>query len=100
MEPCLEPLRLNGLEFGFELPREPPGVRAVLKINTFQSTLFLQNMNKTHLKPTEDLRGVYPRPILLSLSLNESGVEADKEDRDGRDIAIDLDDRSRTYFSY
>jgi hypothetical protein len=34
--------------------------------------------------------------MLLSLSLNESGVEADNEDRDGRDMAMDLDERSRT----
>lgn len=52
--------------------------------------------HKAYLKPTDDLRGVYPRPMLLSLSLSESGVDADKEDRDGRDIAIDLDERSRT----
>jgi hypothetical protein len=25
-EPCREPVALNGLEFGFELPRDPPGV--------------------------------------------------------------------------
>jgi hypothetical protein len=30
LEPCLEPLRLRGLELGFELPREPPGVMPVL----------------------------------------------------------------------
>lgn len=30
LDPCLEPLRLSGLEFGFELPREPPGVMPVL----------------------------------------------------------------------
>lgn len=52
--------------------------------------------NEAYLNPTDDLRGVNPRPILLSLSLSESGVDADKEDRDGRDIAIDLDERSRT----
>lgn len=39
-------------------------------------------------------------PKLLSLSLNESGVEADNDDRDGRDIAIERDERSRTYFVY
>ena len=52
--------------------------------------------NFAHLTPTDDFLGVYPRPMLLSLSLNESGVEADNEDRDGRDMAIDLDERSRT----
>lgn len=30
LDPCLDPLRLNGLEFGFEFPREPPGVIPVL----------------------------------------------------------------------
>lgn len=35
--------------------------------------------------------------MLLSLSLSESGVDADKDDRDGRDIEIDFDDRSRTF---
>lgn len=50
----------------------------------------------THLTPADDFLGVYPRPKLLSLSLNESGVEADNEDRDGRDMAMDLDERSRT----
>lgn len=35
--------------------------------------------------------------MLLSLSLKESGVDADSEDRDGRDMAIDLDERSRTW---
>lgn len=37
--------------------------------------------------------------MLLSLSLNESGVEADNDDRDGRDMAMDLDERSRTCHS-
>jgi hypothetical protein len=50
----------------------------------------------THLTPTDDFLGVNPRPMLLSLSLNESGVEADNEDRDGRDMAMDRDERSRT----
>jgi len=77
LDPCLEPLALKGLELGFELPREPPGVIPVLT-------------------PADDFLGVYPRPKLLSLSLNESGVEADNEDRDGRDMAMDLDERSRT----
>lgn len=54
------------------------------------------NNNKTtHLKPTDDFLGVYPRE-LPSLSLNESGVDADNDDLDGRDIAIDLVERSRT----
>lgn len=36
-DPCLELLRLNGRELGFELPREPPGVMPVLwdKIKDF-----------------------------------------------------------------
>lgn len=52
---------------------------------------------RTHLTPADDFLGVYPRPKLLSLSLNESGVEADNEDRDGRDMAMDLEERSRTW---
>lgn len=56
----------------------------------------LKNGRFTHLTPGVDFLGVNPRPMLLSLSLNESGVEADNEDRDGRDMAIDLDERSRT----
>lgn len=51
----------------------------------------------TYLTPADDFLGVYPRPKLLSLSLNESGVEADNEDRDGRDMAMDRDERSRTW---
>lgn len=51
----------------------------------------------THLTPVGVFLGVYARPKLLSLSLNESGVEADNEDRDGRDMAMDLDERSRTW---
>lgn len=35
--------------------------------------------------------------MLLSLSLSESGVDADSDERDGRDIEIDFDDRSRTF---
>lgn len=35
-------------------------------------------------------------PKLLSLSLSESGVEADNDDRDGRDMATDRADLSRT----
>lgn len=53
----------------------------------------------TYLTPATDFLGVNPRPMLLSLSLNESGVEADNEDRDGRDMAMDLDERSRTCHS-
>jgi len=34
--------------------------------------------------------------MLLSLSLNESGVDADNDDLDGRVIAMDLAERSRT----
>ena len=29
-EPCLDPLRLSGREFGLEFAREPPGVMPVL----------------------------------------------------------------------
>lgn len=54
----------------------------------------------TYLTGTEVLRlGVWKRPgvpMLLSQSLSESGVEAESDDRDGRDIEIDLDERSRT----
>lgn len=53
-------------------------------------------MGWTHLNPTEDFLGVYARE-LPSLSLNESGVDADNDDRDGRDIAWDLDVLSRTW---
>lgn len=53
-------------------------------------------LNFNYLKPTDDFLGVYPRPILLSLSLSESGVDAESDERDGRDIAMDLDERSRT----
>lgn len=38
-----------------------------------------------------------PKP--LSLSLNESGVDADNDERDGRDIATERDERSRTYLT-
>jgi hypothetical protein len=38
-----------------------------------------------------------PADKLCSLSLNESGVDADNDDRDGRDIAIERVERSRTY---
>lgn len=34
---------------------------------------------------------------LLSLSLSESGVEADKDDLDGLDMATDRTERSLTY---
>lgn len=44
----------------------------------------------------DGLRGVYRPPKLLSLSLNESGVDADNDERDGRDIATDRADFSRT----
>lgn len=40
---------------------------------------------------------MYRPPRLLSLSLSESGVDADSDDRDGRDIATERDDLSRTY---
>lgn len=78
-EPCrdggLDPARLAGREFGFE----PPGV------------------NPVRLGVYDGFRGVYrPPPKLLSLSLNESGVDADNDDRDGRDIATERAERSRT----
>lgn len=62
----------------------------------------MNSLNRGHqsysyLTPADDFLGVYPRPKLLSLSLNESGVEADNEDRDGRDMAMDRDERSRTW---
>lgn len=50
---------------------------------------------KNYLNPADDFLGVY-LPKLLSLSLRESGVDADNEDLDGRVIAIDLVERSRT----
>jgi len=46
------------------------------------------------------LRGVYrPEgpPWLPSLSLRESGVLAESEERDGRDIGIERTERSRTF---
>lgn len=60
------------------------------------STFRTEGPFNTHLTPATDFLGVYARPKLLSLSLNESGVDADNEDRDGRDMATDLDERSRT----
>ena len=45
--------------------------------------------------PADDFLGVY-LPKLLSLSLRESGVDADNEDLDGLVMAIDLVERSRT----
>lgn len=78
VEPCrdggFDPVLLAGLEFGLELPNDPPGV-------------------KPDRVDMDGFRGVYrlpPAPSALSLSLNESGVEADNEERDGRDIATDL----------
>lgn len=65
-----EPARLTGRELGLELPSDPPGVNPVLV-------------------GTDGFLCVY-RPWLLSLSLNESGVDADNDDRVGRDIATDL----------
>lgn len=73
----LEPCRLNGRELGFELPSDPPGVSPV-RVGT------------------DGFLCVY-LPWTLSLSLNESGVEADNEDRVGRDMATDLWDFSRTW---
>lgn len=80
VDPCreggLEPALLAGRELGFELPNDPPGVRPVLV-------------------GTEGFLCVY-LPWLLSLSLSESGVDADNDDRDGRDMATDRWDFSRT----
>lgn len=53
------------------------------------------DIKKNYLNPADDFLGVY-LPKLLSLSLRESGVDADNEDLDGRVIAIDLVERSRT----
>lgn len=83
MEPCLdtgfEPVRLAGREFGFDPFLDPPGVKPVL------------------FGVYDGFRGVYfPGPMLLSLSLSESGVEADNDDLDGRDIATERTERSRT----
>lgn len=39
-----------------------------------------------------------PPMLLLSLSLSESGVEADREERDGRDMATERWERSRTCY--
>lgn len=61
---------------GLELPKDPPGVRPVL-VGT--EGFLCVNL-----------------PWLLSLSLNESGVDADNDDREGRDMATDLWDFSRT----
>lgn len=86
----------------------------VSKANPFSKNLFplllipvytdfpviFKGLGSTYLTGTEVLRlGVWKRPgvpMLLSQSLSESGVEADSDDRDGRDIEIDLDERSRT----
>lgn len=76
-----DPALLAGREFGFDPFLDPPGVSPVL-FGVYDGFL-----------------GVYlpPAPRLLSLSLNESGVDADSDDRDGRDIATDRTDLSRTY---
>lgn len=71
-----DPALLRGRELGLELPKDPPGVRPVL-VGT--DGFLCVNL-----------------PWLLSLSLNESGVDADNDDREGRDIATDLWDFSRT----
>lgn len=86
MLPCrdggLDPARLAGLELGFEPFLDPPGVRPV-RIGVY-----------------EGFRGVYrlpATPILLSLSLSESGVEADNEERlRVDDMATDFCERSLT----
>jgi hypothetical protein len=55
-----------------------------------------------YLVVTDGLFGVKRPPAdrFCSLSLNESGVDAERDDRDGRDIAMDRDERSRTYFFF
>lgn len=87
VDPCrdggFEPERLAGREFGFEPFREPPGVMPVVLFGVY-----------------ETFRGVYRPavPRLLSLSLNESGVDADNDVLVVLvDIATDRTDLSRTY---
>lgn len=72
----VEPCRDGGFDPGREPGFEPPGVKPLLGVY-------------------DGLRGVYRPPKLLSLSLNESGVDADNDDLDGRDIATERADRSR-----
>lgn len=72
-----EPWRDGGLEPGREFGFEPPGVKPRLGVY-------------------DGLRGVYRPPKLLSLSLSESGVDADNDERDGRDMATERADFSRT----
>lgn len=84
-DPCrlggFEPARLTGLEFGFELPRDAPGVSPVRALNdVFRGVVYFP-----------------PTPKLLSLSLSESGVDAECDERVGRVIATERCERSRTY---
>lgn len=76
----VDPCRDGGFDPGREFGFEPPGVNPRLGVY-------------------DGFRGVYRPPKLLSLSLNESGVEADNDDRDGRDIATDRADFSRTFIT-
>lgn len=83
-EPCrlggFEPARLTGREFGFELPRDAPGVRPVRVLDdAFRGVVYFP-----------------PTPKLLSLSLSESGVDAEYVERVVRDIATERCERSRT----
>lgn len=85
-DPCLdggfEPWRLAGLEFGFEPALDPPGVIPVRgAYDTFLCGVYLPD-------------GPVRPP---SLSLKESGVDADSDEREGRDIGIERMDRSRTF---
>lgn len=85
--PCreggLEPARLAGLELGFDPFLEPPGVRPV-RIGVYEGFLGVYRLPTT--------------PILLSLSLRESGVDAESDERlRVDDIATDFCERSRTY---
>lgn len=71
-----DPWRDGGFDPDLELGFEPPGVKPRLGVY-------------------DGFLGVYRPPRLLSLSLNESGVDADNDDLDGRDIATERADRSR-----
>lgn len=73
-----EPCRDGGFDPGREFGFDPLGVNPRLGVY-------------------DGLRGVYRPPKLLSLSLNESGVDADNDDRDGRDMATERADFSRTF---
>lgn len=87
MLPCrdggLEPVRLAGLELGFDPFLDPPGVTPV-RIGVYEGFLGVYRLPTT--------------PKLLSLSLSESGVDADREERlRVDDMATDFCERSRTF---